>query len=1050
MPLSCARSYVETNQCFLLILISSLHVLGYNPGKSDFFFDKMLDARLWGVIQQYSERKPTLVFASSRKATVSAATKLLESCSENGYSYVSNDEQRDRLALAATKKVVNDPQLSACILSGIGFHHAGMAPENRLLVESLFATGKDLMVVVATSTLAVGVNLPAYLVIIKSTSYWTQSTGVCECNPIQIRQMIGRAGRPQFGDSSAAAVIMTQQTKVATYESILECDTAVTESNLHKHLTDTLLNEICLGSISTLKDALTYLQHTFLAVRMRANPQYYATDEEKGASASTQVQTQNALAPLPNATAAPTASATSNRSPIHPFLRHICMKSLASLKEYDLITMLPQNQSLAITEIGQCMSRYFISVDSIKALFSAFPPNPGDETYGDVSTRRLLEAISNSPQFSETLVRRAEKKELREVSALTRFPVKSKGIFKGEKVSILLQSLMLRKASATGNKTLPWTDISLKAEVETCATSAVSLLHCAIQFFIDRSWFYATHKAILLLKSIKKRCWINGDFQTTQIPIVSPEIAKRFETFSLRTLLDLKRLPTDQWTRVLNGQPALMQNVKLRLQQVPHYTLSAQLIPSPSAPRTPRSAPLPTTTISQVPKLLKIVIQQCDQDRIGSRDKFDRWMLLLGQAGNLVYSRPLSLSNQLEEAATLQITLPDHLVNGTLELVLASDEWIGLDIVGTVTLDSADVQCLAPQNESQDPYNEDSVQKNVKKRKKPTSDMLATPAPSSRISSDSAPLPCHHKCKNKFTCKHKCCKLHPDVHASGRTHLELPASHVSSLSSASNLPRNTLEASVPTAKRYDAQLKPRSEPVTTVRNATSITPSTQRLSTAHDAPFLHHSEQVRAHLPQPVSKSNHLSTSVYNPSHVPPISPRSVSPLPRMLNTNELDNSTTISAASSPSVVITRPGRTASFLPPSAEHASSYAPNPATTRINNPNFVRPTLRPGPRPANEIFASRTSQAKSTASVIGEVNRIAHDSARLDQSKRSQRSILAPPSPFEMFNSNAPSQLEPIRSSALARASAASISPEKPPSVWRSFLDWELAIGLQPEP
>lgn len=58
-----------------------------------------------------------------------------------------------------------------------------------------------------------GVNLPAHLVVIKSTEIF-QEGGMDRYNEIHIQQMIGRAGRPQF-DNEATAVIMTRlSTKV--------------------------------------------------------------------------------------------------------------------------------------------------------------------------------------------------------------------------------------------------------------------------------------------------------------------------------------------------------------------------------------------------------------------------------------------------------------------------------------------------------------------------------------------------------------------------------------------------------------------------------------------------------------------------------------------------------------------------------------------------------------------------------------------------------------------------------------------------------------------
>jgi len=50
--------------------------------------------------------------------------------------------------------------------------------------------------VVSTSTLAMGVNLPAHLVIIKSTQRYVMGS-YQEYSETQILQMIGRAGRPQ-------------------------------------------------------------------------------------------------------------------------------------------------------------------------------------------------------------------------------------------------------------------------------------------------------------------------------------------------------------------------------------------------------------------------------------------------------------------------------------------------------------------------------------------------------------------------------------------------------------------------------------------------------------------------------------------------------------------------------------------------------------------------------------------------------------------------------------------------------------------------------------
>ncbi|XP_037800665.1 probable ATP-dependent DNA helicase HFM1 [Penaeus monodon] len=180
-------------------------VLGYDCPESwsEFRFDLSLTYALASVIATYSENKPTLVFASTRKGAQMAASTLSKEAR-----LVRNSSHKQ--LLTSVGNLLRDNKLRECLLAGVAYHHAGLDMADRRQVEELFTSG-HLPVLVSTSTLAMGVNLPAHLVVVKSTSQYNGSAGGHEeYSTGQILQMIGRAGRPQF-DRHATAVIMTKR-----------------------------------------------------------------------------------------------------------------------------------------------------------------------------------------------------------------------------------------------------------------------------------------------------------------------------------------------------------------------------------------------------------------------------------------------------------------------------------------------------------------------------------------------------------------------------------------------------------------------------------------------------------------------------------------------------------------------------------------------------------------------------------------------------------------------------------------------------------------------
>ncbi|MCB0358214.1 MAG: hypothetical protein KDD44_01210 [Bdellovibrionales bacterium] len=89
--------------------------------------------------------------------------------------------------------ITSNPQYNALILTGIGAHHAGQLLQWRLLLEELMAGGA-LRVLVATGTVAAGVDFPARTVVITAHSR-RGAEGYLTLSAAEFQQMSGRAGR---------------------------------------------------------------------------------------------------------------------------------------------------------------------------------------------------------------------------------------------------------------------------------------------------------------------------------------------------------------------------------------------------------------------------------------------------------------------------------------------------------------------------------------------------------------------------------------------------------------------------------------------------------------------------------------------------------------------------------------------------------------------------------------------------------------------------------------------------------------------------------------
>lgn len=223
-------------------------------------------------VEMLRQGHQVMVFVHARNATVRTATILREMAQQKGLTglFACDSSPEYGNALKAISKSRNR-QLQDLFQSGLAMHHAGMLRPDRSLVEKYFQDG-FIKVLVCTATLAWGVNLPAHAVIIRGTEIYDAKHGsFVDLGILDVLQIFGRAGRPQY-DTSGVGIILTTYDKLNHYLSLLTNQFPI-ESNFVNYLSDNLNAEVTLGTISNVEEAIMWLSYTYLYVRMRINPQ---------------------------------------------------------------------------------------------------------------------------------------------------------------------------------------------------------------------------------------------------------------------------------------------------------------------------------------------------------------------------------------------------------------------------------------------------------------------------------------------------------------------------------------------------------------------------------------------------------------------------------------------------------------------------------------------------------------------------------------------------------------------------------------------------------
>jgi pre-mRNA-splicing helicase BRR2 len=471
-----------------------------------------------------------LIFVHSRKETSKTARAIRDTAMANDtLSRFLKEDSVTRDVLHSHEDIVKNSDLKDILPYGFAIHHAGLSRGDREIVETLFSQG-HVQVLVSTATLAWGVNLPAHTVIIKGTQVYNPEKGAwMELSPLDVMQMLGRAGRPQY-DQHGEGIIITGYSELQYYLSLMNEQLPI-ESQFISKLADQLNAEIVLGTVQNAREACHWLGYTYLYIRMVRNPTLYGL--------------------APDALAKDVVLEERRADLIH--------SAATILDKNNLVKYDRKSGYFQVTDLGRIASYYYITHGTIATYNEHLKP-----TMGDIDLYRLF---SLSDEFKYVTVRQDEKMELAKLLDRVPIPIKETLEEPSAKINVLLQAYISQ---------LKLEGLSLTSDMVYITQSAGRLVRALYEIVLKRGWAQLAEKALNLSKMVGKRMW------SVQTPL------RQFHGLSNDILMQLEKKDL-VWERYydLSAQelgelirsPKMGKPLHKFIHQFPKVTLSAHVQP---------------------------------------------------------------------------------------------------------------------------------------------------------------------------------------------------------------------------------------------------------------------------------------------------------------------------------------------------------------------------------------------------------------------------------------------------------------------------------------
>ena len=607
-------------------------------------------------IKKFAGGLSTLIFVSSRRQTRLTAQEII-ALTMNDFAQKSPYLKIDSDELSIILDNISDSVLRETLAFGIGMHHAGLIKDDRVIVEELFESGK-IQILVATSTLAWGVNFPAKLVIIKGTEYFDpKSHGYVDMPITDILQMVGRAGRPQYNDKGYACVYV-EKSKKNFYRKYLN-DPFPLESAFITQIDEHLNAEVASLSITNKQQCVDYLTWTYFFKRLIRNPAFYGLDN-------------------------------SDSKAVQKFMIELVDSTIKRLQDSKCLEVDADDFSITPTFYGITASKYYIKPVTAKYFSEILSKSH--------SIIDLIKILCSVNEYNEVPVRHNEDKMNIDLSALCPFKITDKEAeTPNGKTFLLFQAYFF-------DLPLPIRDYI--TDTKLVIDASFRIIAAMIDVSADYGMFKNCYYLVQLLQIIVQGIWINSS-SLSNIPHFDKQIIDELLDKDLAYLFQLQLLERKE---KLGETLKRLVAKKLTDNQITEICKSIARVPfvsmktmmykynAETQEKDPRAG---YKFIGGEEAVIEVDIARLNYKfsqnvKIKSINKTKNasWWILVGNfEDNKLYAvKKFSFDKKIKKKIILDVPNFSKDSNNIIEVFLMSDSYIGIDQVSQIDLETYETQ----------------------------------------------------------------------------------------------------------------------------------------------------------------------------------------------------------------------------------------------------------------------------------------------------------------------------------------------------------------------